>query len=171
MIFSWSYSNINREREHSRLDLLFFEKKKRVDLYVIGCLRRDVDLYVINKIEFEMKFWVQDVLCTLNLYNHVIWKLQDLLFRYDYGSFFLFLFFFVAINHSMYQLMNLLRARVALIWQVHVRPFFVGKSINYQSKREVLPAQQRPWKLKSDKGSVWTHGHRQHGHTHLTPLS
>ena len=43
-----------------------------VDLYVIGCLRRDVDLYVINKIEFEMKFWVQDVLCTLNLYNHVI---------------------------------------------------------------------------------------------------
>lgn len=46
--------------------------------------------------------------------------------------------------------------------------FFVGKSINYQSKREVLPAQQRQWKLKSDKGSVWTHGHRKHGHTHNT---
>lgn len=113
-----------------------------------------------------MKFWVQDVLCTLNLYNHVIWKLQDLLFRYDYGSFFPFFFcrnqpFNVSTNEFVESSRGIDLASPR-------QTFFVGKSINYQSKREVLPAQQRPWKLKSDKGSVWTHGRRKHGHTHNT---
>lgn len=149
--------------------MLFFEKKKRVDLYVIGCLRRDVDLYVINKIEFEMKFWVQDVLCTLNLYNHVIWKLQDLLFRYDYGSFFFFFFFFfVAINHSMYQLMNLLRARVALIWQVHVRPFLLASpSTTNQNERCCQHSKGREnWKVTREVFEPMATG--KHGHTHNT---
>lgn len=94
-----------------------------------------------------MKFWVQDVLCTLNLYNHVIWKLQDLLFRYDYGSFF---FFFFCRNQPFNVSTNEFVASSRGIDLASPRQtFFVGKSINYQSKREVLPAQQgsENWKV------------------------
>lgn len=34
--------------------------------------KRSESIYIIDKIEFEMKFWMQDVICTLNSYNHVI---------------------------------------------------------------------------------------------------